>query len=172
MNGKTSLEAEVAMPPVIFLDIDGVMNSGRNMHAQGGKALPFDREAVRALEKILVETNARIVISSTWRINRTIDQLNQIFEQEGLPDWIVDTTPLYVDENDKITTKSGVTLYRADARGKEICAYLEKNPDAANYVVIDDDSDMDGVDQTRFFQTDFMQGLTLAMAEEIIERLR
>lgn len=164
-----SIESEA---PVIFLDIDGVMNSGRSMRANKGKSLPFDKEAVRALERILAETNARIVVSSTWRFNRTVDQLNEIMESHRLPGWVVDVTPTHLDETDAITSKSGVKLYRAEARGTEICAYLRANPDAANYVVIDDDSDMDGVDETRFFQTDFEQGLTLAMAEDVIKRIR
>ena len=34
---------------VVFLDIDGVLNTARNAVRQGGKAEPFDQEAVRAL---------------------------------------------------------------------------------------------------------------------------
>lgn len=50
---------------VVFLDIDGVLNV-----YTGDPSFPlaFSRDAVKALRRILVEADARIVISSTWRI--------------------------------------------------------------------------------------------------------
>ena len=61
------------MRKVIFLDIDGVLNTGR-WHAQMGGNIPrdkygytFDPNAVANLKKILDETGAEIVISSSWK---------------------------------------------------------------------------------------------------------
>lgn len=56
---------------VIFLDIDGVINtdqiaSFRRNHAV--KEMVFDDEAMVNLHEIVASTGSRIVISSTWRI--------------------------------------------------------------------------------------------------------
>lgn len=52
---------------VIFLDVDGVLNSEKDLLEAKGKSELFDRPL--ALLKELVEsTKAKIVVSSTWRI--------------------------------------------------------------------------------------------------------
>ncbi len=47
------------MKKYIFLDFDGVINT------QNDK---FDKKAVANLRRLLVRTDAKVVISSTWRL--------------------------------------------------------------------------------------------------------
>jgi hypothetical protein len=50
------------MRPIIFLDIDGVLNTPHTFPA-------FDTSAVKNFNNLLREINPRIVISSSWRYN-------------------------------------------------------------------------------------------------------
>jgi len=60
---------------LIFLDVDGVLNSTRKLievynithKPHSGSNYPFDEECLKNLQLIVLETNSKIVISSTWR---------------------------------------------------------------------------------------------------------
>ena len=82
---------------VIFLDIDGVMNSQDRaifIHEQYKKGLiskkelynwdlPY-KETLEALDYIVKNTGAKIVLSSSWRSNpKRIRQLNKCFKPYG-----------------------------------------------------------------------------------------
>src|SRR5712672_1139360 len=58
---------------ILFLDFDGVLNSDLSAK-QSGSRYKFSTASVTALNKILQETAARIVISSTWRENWTLKE--------------------------------------------------------------------------------------------------
>ena len=52
----------------LFLDIDGPLNTGRNDYLDPDRyGHHFDDKAVRNLRRIVEETGARIVVSSSWR---------------------------------------------------------------------------------------------------------
>src|SRR5687767_10572458 len=74
---------------IVFLDIDGVLNTRRSCHAQRGRPRPFDVDAISALNRVLRQTGARVVMSSTWRIKpntwtheRRLEWLNELLELE------------------------------------------------------------------------------------------
>ena len=68
-------ESIISMRKVLFLDIDGVLNTDRqHWHCQMNGVTPvdefgyeFDPKAVDNLTTILEETSAEIVISSSWK---------------------------------------------------------------------------------------------------------
>jgi len=133
---------------VIFLDIDGVLNSMSGLFMRGGQSLmDLYVEHIQVLKWVLDHTDARVVISSTWRKSRTIEELRQLFYNYGLPSrYIIDKTPVI----------AGVQ------RGEEIKTWLESaEPSIESFVVLDDDSDMDAV-RDNFVQTHFDHGLTYA----------
>jgi hypothetical protein len=100
------------------------------------------------------EINAVVVISSTWRLGKTVEELQEIFD--------------YVGGTFKIIGKTDSSDLRV--RGPEIKKWLEKNIneethgcmyfDFYKYVIIDDDSDMLLNQREHFFQTDSYSGLT------------
>jgi predicted mannosyl-3-phosphoglycerate phosphatase (HAD superfamily) len=48
---------------IIFLDIDGVLNNYNTL----GEGLNWESNAVKILKRIIKETGAKVVLSSTWR---------------------------------------------------------------------------------------------------------
>ena len=51
---------------VIFLDVDGVLNSEKDLLEAKGKSELFDRPLI-LLKELVESTKAKIVVSSTWR---------------------------------------------------------------------------------------------------------
>ncbi len=86
---------------VIFLDFDGVLNSEEffimSHHSADDKkgwteTDDFDPYAVKLLNQITKATGAKIVISSAWRINRTIEWLKALMYAVGVTGEIIDKT--------------------------------------------------------------------------------
>ncbi len=138
------------MNPIIFLDFDGVLTN------QKTDWKTFDSECVKYLKKIIDETNADIVISSSWRLNMTTYGLQKLFEPYGLQDRVIGTIP-ELDEGEFI-------------RGRKIKKWLDNNP-TDNFVILDDDDDMEPL-KHRWVQTNFETGLTEEGAIKAIEMLR
>lgn len=143
---------------LIFLDIDGVLNS--QLYFAFSKDLrtnmddQIDPIAVGFLNKLCAETGAKVVVSSTWRLNRTIQQLQTLLEGRGFTGKVIDKTPSFHD---------GHTV-----RGNEIKAWLQANEkligcaawDYHDYVILDDDSDMLYEQREHLILTDAYVGLT------------
>ena len=72
-DGMIDSNQRMNMKKIIFLDIDGVLNSGRWFAKTGGEpdadgyGVSFDPAAVDCLGRIISETGAEIVISSSWK---------------------------------------------------------------------------------------------------------
>ena len=133
---------------IVFLDIDGVVNTplldtepfdllNGKTKKDGfyyGLAFPTDkklynRQAIMLLNKLCMENNAKIVISSTWKV-LGIEYLQNLLVNSGLMETIevIDTTPY--SEGFKLT------------RGDEIQAYLDNHLEVDNYVILDDEDRM------------------------------
>lgn len=117
----------------LFLDIDGVLNHEKwyrehvNDHRDSFKEwweACFDPECVDRLNKILEETGARLVVSSSWKGDR---ELKRYFEKVGI------TTDFDITPNLHFNG-------RWPDRGDEINEFLKTHP-CDNYVIIDDDFD-------------------------------
>jgi hypothetical protein len=119
------------MKKVIFLDIDGVLNVCYGESDDYGQL--FHPHLVENLKTIIDATEAKIVISSTWRHNG-LSTMKNMWMDRMLPGQVIDITP---DLNRKL--KSG--LWYSPIRGEEIKAWLSNNEVDA-YVIIDDDKDM------------------------------
>lgn len=166
---------------LIFLDIDGVLNSEKFFRRRGepdfdlGNEPPyplseFDPKSVGLLNKIINETNASIVVSSAWRIGRSIEELKELFDSVGIEGNIIGKTSSNLPRS-----KYGETV-----RGDEIKLWLSifeksfntenfKNEGTVSYVILDDDNDMLPEQRDNFFQTNFMLGLTEEKANLIID---
>jgi hypothetical protein len=143
---------------VIFLDIDGVLNCNDTYTNAEFREYPynhFDDKLVGNLNKITTKTGASIVVSSSWRINRTFDELREILVKAGVSGKIIAQTERLYFGNSSMSVP----------RGCEIQLWLQTNKgllgDLLNwrdYVILDDDSDMLYWHRANFFQTDASGG--------------
>lgn len=86
---------------IIFLDIDGVMNSQRFYTKYTPKELlsirdewgdAFDPESKKLLNKLIDETGAKVVIISTWR-SSGLEDMQRMWEARGMNGEVVGITP-------------------------------------------------------------------------------
>lgn len=149
------------MNKIIFLDIDGVLNVYCEERDEFGCI--FHKHFEENLKWIIEETNAKIVISSTWRMSG-LKVMQEMWKHRNLAGDIIDVTPF-----------SAFCV-----RGEEIQTWLDNN-EVLNYVIIDDDDDMLPTQKSNFVKTsnnqhhpdsiDIGYGLTKKCAEMAIQIL-
>src|SRR4030095_3312370 len=105
-----------------FLDIDGVLAPIHRWDRYGD----LDPACIRVLNEIVADGGADVVVSSTWRHGKTIDEVQRLLHTAGVTACVVDKPP---------TSLSGAS------RGDEIAACLAGHA-VAGYVIIDDHADM------------------------------
>ena len=161
------------MRKVVFLDIDGVLNT-KWWYTQMDRNTPkdkygyaFDPNAVANLKKIIDETGADIVISSSWK-SFGISELEDMWQDRGLPGKLIGITP---------NTVSDEMLLNADLdhmelfsiRGTEIKEWLTKHgKHVSHYAIIDDMDNMLTEQRLHFVKTDPEIGITVDDAEKAI----
>lgn len=141
---------------VIFLDIDGVLNNCKTSSKTPDGYIGIGNTLLKRLSNIVKATNARIVLSSTWKSewdkNETLctndgKYMVNKFRQLGLLIF------------DKIEDVDGSLCMR----GASIMKYLKSRNDIEDWVVIDDD-EFDFAKypdiMDRFVHTDNEKGLT------------
>ena len=148
---------------LIFLDIDGVLNSTRSVIGLKGTAHPAYRDdtkgvegpefldacAVGMIRDLCKRCDAKIVLSSSWRRLGNYERIGQDLD---LP--IISQTPCLDQRRDDGSMP---------VRGDEIKRWLEihchnKGLDPS-YVIVDDDSDMLPEQIWRFVKTDCNNGM-------------
>lgn len=137
---------------VIFLDIDGVMISQRSVQLLNVPILKRDMGlsylARRNLRTLIRQTDARIVITSSWRGGGEMyEAIKSCLARNGTP--VYDETPI-------------LDLW-ADDRSDEIAAWLGSHP-AERYVVLDDSPCFDHREEVRqhWVQVNYATGLSRA----------
>lgn len=148
---------------VFFLDFDGVLNSGSWWNTRPHGHLAFDPSLVDLLNKLVTETDARIVFSTSWRHGRTVENLSGMLEGYGCyvmtqygTDRCIGKTP---DQALSREPWDGYSVRTASSRGREIQAWLDENP-VESFVILDDDDDMEHL-KSFHVMTDPEVGLTL-----------
>ena len=128
---------------IAFLDIDGVCNSKKFFMAQprviesteelralGG----LDPHAITLLNELMEESGVVFVLSSVWRMNYSLTQIQRYFDLRGFEGDFLAATPIYWGQTTSLTH-----------RGLEIQKWLNmlgpKNQ-PESFVIIDDSSDM------------------------------
>lgn len=150
---------------VIFLDFDGVLNSLQSFKMweyrkdqskwetemykgwQGSMreylAMEFCPICFSNMEELVRRNpDVKIVVSSSWRINETVESLKQIL----YPSKLISEAII------------GVTESFSNLRGYEIQKWLDGHPEVKNYVIIDDDNNMLDSQKDNFVKTSFMHG--------------
>jgi hypothetical protein len=105
---------------IIFLDIDGVLVTYDVVRERD----KFYAPAVDALNLFAKIPNCKIVISSAWRIGRTVEELDRLCGHNNVKMRVIGKT-----DSTKMNGK----------RGQEILDWIELNKYDGEYVVIDDD---------------------------------
>ena len=160
------------MRKIIFLDIDGVLNpkwwiSKKPSDKYG---VFFETNAVANLGKIIEETGAEIVVSSSWK-NIGLVELQNMWRDRGLPGKLVDITPDYMSDEILLKEDSANVDYLYE-RGSEIQGWLLLHgDDVGRYVIIDDMDDILPEQLSHFVQTDPEVGITNDDVKKIVHLL-
>lgn len=129
------------------MDIDGVLNT-QEWHSRMTKETPkdefgyaFDPVAVSNIARIIDETGAVIVISSSWKFYGVV-KLRQMWKIRNLPGTIFDITPNTV--SDEMLLNANLEEFQLGVcRGNEIKEWLSSHKgEITNYVIIDDFDDL------------------------------
>ena len=153
------------MDKVIFLDIDGVLNT-KWWYTQMDRNTPkdkygytFDPRSVANLKKIIDETGADIVISSSWK-SFGLSELEEMWQNRELPGKLIDITPNSVSDEMLLNADlDHMELFHI--RGMEIKEWLDKHgKKVSHYVIIDDMDNFLPEQQSHFVQTDPEVGIT------------
>lgn len=136
---------------IIFLDFDGVISTYE-------KGWRFDVEKIELLKEIVDKTDAKIVVTSSWKRGFTeVDKFiksfynkprNKDLKNVTIFDWFAKSIYDITDNN-------------GSWRGDEIQRWIDKhNEEIESYVILDDDSDFHDNQLFNFVQTDTYEGIT------------
>lgn len=124
---------------VIFLDVDGVLNSEQYFLNSDGTDLreyvlnnPVDPEGVRRLQQIVEESGAKIVLSSSWRGGWDKDPDKMDFDGRFLTKALAECDLEIFDKTDYIDF---------GRRAREIKSWIYHAPEQVESFVILDDCD-------------------------------
>jgi len=120
--------------PILFLDIDGVLNSVEWMkHGTmwGSNLGALDPVACARLDRVLAATGADIVLSSSWRHSTPCEKMQTFLRVRGCPSArVIDRTPF----GSEMRTRGG-------ERGHQIQQWLDDHH-TPRFAIVDDSTDM------------------------------
>jgi len=147
---------------ILFLDIDGVLNShafwlstGRQRHLHD-----LDRKAVARLNTVLDRTGAMVVVSSTWRLHHNRTELQEMLGAYGFTGIVFGAT---IKESMKRGLQIQQWLDEPRYSRKQSRHYVEK------FAIVDDDSDMAHL--LPYLVQTHMQGDDGGLQDEHVEQL-
>lgn len=135
------------MRKIIFLDLDGVLNTTRWHYLADRNELQdeygdkFDPIAVANLAKIIDETRADIVISSSWKF-MGLQKMQKMWKERKLPGKVIGITPNSVSDEFLLNADLDNIDIMA-VRGQEIKEWLMLHgKDVTHYAILDDMNDI------------------------------
>lgn len=158
---------------IIFLDIDGVLNSDLWYQKQKGKentdfTYHLDPHCVLQLNKVISKTHAKIVISSNWRKRYSKEEIFEALKKVGFKGEVISATPNLTSNNKDFIRGNEIMKWCRENESIIGCRYQ----DYKDYAIIDDNTDMLFWQRNNFFQTDRYCGLTPSKAVELIKHLK
>ena len=136
------------MKKVIFLDVDGVLNSDSTLYED----ISLEDDLISNLKELVDKTGAKIILSSSWRLSTEavatlMDKLDKFdlvisgMTYDGVDlDWLekyeFDVTKKYLDT--KFDYDENRQIKITHDRGAEIFKWLHDHDDCA-YVILDDE---------------------------------
>ena len=172
---------------VLFLDIDGVLNSTQDQwvsnhflkevefelsparcskHAHVAREWELEPRKIAILNKTCNMLDLKLVLSSTWRKMFDVDEIDNIFAAQ-FPKWkkgrFLGKTPNLDDGWLQVDPETR-QIQRGQQRGTEIAKWLADNTEThkvRNFAILDDDSDFLDGQLPHFVQTNGWIGLTI-----------
>ena len=154
----------------VFLDIDGVLNSGQWIEQHGADYTDtperaIDPAAVNRLNTITQGTGAVIVISSSWRIRFSFEQLKQILHSSGVLATIYGKTPAAMARPNYFGPGISQT-----PRAIDIAVWLKQHPEVDRYAILDEVTEI-GPLRPQLIWTDPETGLLDEHVEQAVSLL-
>lgn len=152
---------------VVFLDFDGVINSGpftdalkqkQDLNIQPPKlsmkwwAAGIDPDAVVLLNGLLNRTGSKVVVSSTWRLGTDRSWLQCVLEMCGFEGEVIGVTERFPGKDRRIEIQDWIDRHSVE-----------------NFVILDDNGG--AWIHRHFVQTDFEVGLTDELVEKAVKVL-
>lgn len=162
---------------IIFLDIDGVLNTNESFKKEYYKSkelnrdriYPIDEERLLYLLEIVKLTNAKIVLTSSNRLN-FIKVDNKLIPLNGIGKDIINSFNKYNLSIYDITPYDNNRI-----RGNEIKMWLENNNNVDNYIIIDDEEIGLELYKDKLIKTNInneVYGLNVRHIDKAIKRLK
>jgi hypothetical protein len=132
----------------VFTDIDGVLSTSKqyfmkNLHHKY-QCYKFDPECSKIYNDIINEMNANIVLTSDWREQFSINEMNDIFHWSGIghniSDFTISLMGILYSRNEEL----------AECRAHEILEYVNRFK-IRKFVVVDD------LDLSPWLENNFVQ---------------
>lgn len=161
---------------IIFLDVDGVLNSevwNQKHKIESENGFLIDEETIKLLSHFIKTSGAKIVLHSGWRfwfdknfspIRKESENFKNLLDKNGLSfyNFTPDLTTEEIRKNGKFSL----------SKPKEILLWLNNHSDISNWVVIDDIVLNNKTIQKHQVAPDSKIGLTLADIEKAIKLLK
>ena len=158
----------------LFLDLDGVLNTGRfsnyleenNLQQFDEDGAIFDPSAVKNLQYIIDKTHAEIILTSTWRYDG-LDRMIQLWKNRNLPSVLAGITPdLFPRGERRLKGLRGLEIYDwlNYGRGSDFGVFY-------TYAIVDDEDDFLEQQLEHLVLTDPMKGITREVANKVISIL-
>ena len=163
----------------IFLDIDGVLNSyGKESKSRCGNYTGIDKDKVQRLAKIVQETDAILILTSSWKMGWEPKGKYTVYKY-GVYEPATNYHAKYLDNHLKKKGKLILTDKTRERnlaeRGNGIKAYLTQHPEITDWIVLDDEIFSDFKEHgilPHLLQTNYLYGLTDDDAEIAIKMLK
>ena len=145
----------------LILDLDGVLITTppwKPDEIMEDNYSKFNKECVKNLNSLLSLFPTSIWLSSTRRLNKTLEEFNQIFQTRKIKNSIEGFLPNNTD---------------LKTRKQEVESFIKQN-NLKNYLIIDDDKSLNELDskiKKQLVQTTFLQGFNKEKLEESIKKL-
>lgn len=146
----------------IFLDIDGVLNHQEwyrknDVKTRGENWIDIDPNKVIMMNHLVEDLGGdevvAVVLISTWRMSRTVEEINDLFKKVGSTFEILDKTPVSTHRFRGLEIKEWLSQNSVDVFGVQDHRFHR-------YAIIDDDSDMCLDQQEKFFRINTESGIT------------
>lgn len=159
------------MKKVIFLDIDGVLNTGEGPNApQDRFGDAFNPNAIENLSKVIAEAGAEIVVSSSWKFFG-LDGMQEMWKERNLPGQVIGITPNTISD-EMLLNANLDDMDSLCFKGLEIKEWLAKHGKMIdNYAILDDENSFLPEQQPHFVKTNPECGISKEDVNRVIEIL-